>query len=194
MFRLLTSINVSHHSARDDDRVTELALRAGKGDKQAFTDFIRATQDDVWRLLAHLGGPAVADDLTQETYLRVMSALPRFAARSSARTWLLSLARRVWVDNIRHERARPRKSATEYEDAAAHIAVDGADQGNWSEWLDVRSLIDALPADRREALILTQVLGYSYEEAARIVGVRIGTIRSRVARARKDLIQHTDRQ
>lgn len=193
-FRLLTSINVSPHSPRDDERVTELALRAGRGDKRAFTDFIRATQDDVWRLLAHLGGPATADDLTQETYLRVMTALPRFAARSSARTWLLSLARRVWVDNIRHERARPRKSATAYEDAAADLTVDGASQGAWSEWMDVRSLIDALPTERREALILTQVLGYSYEEAARIVGVRIGTIRSRVARARKDLIQHTNRQ
>ncbi len=46
-----------------------------------------------WRLLAHLGGPEIADDLTQETYLRVIGALPRFAARSSARTWLLSLAK-----------------------------------------------------------------------------------------------------
>lgn len=185
---------MSHHSARDDERVTELALRAGRGDKNAFTEFIKATQDDVWRLLAHLGGPANADDLTQETYLRVMTALPRFAARSSARTWLLSLARRAWVDSIRHERARPMKSATEYEDAAENFAVGGADQSNWSEWIDVRSLIDALPTERREALILTQVLGYSYEEAARITDVRVGTIRSRVARARKDLIQQTEQR
>ena len=49
-------------------------------------------------------------------------------------------------------------------------------------------LIDALPAERREALILTQVLGYSYEEAAKIADVRVGTIRSRVARARADII------
>lgn len=188
-FFLLTSISVSPHPAHDDERVTELALRAGRGDKKALTAFIRATQDDVWRLLAHLGGIETADDLTQETYLRVMSALPRFAARSSARTWLLSLARRAWIDNIRHERARPRKSATEYEDAAATFAAPGADQGNWSEWMDVRSLIDDLPAERREALILTQVLGYSYQEAARITDVRVGTIRSRVARARKDLIE-----
>lgn len=179
------------HSAADDARVTELALRAGRGDREALTEFIRATQDDVWRLLAHLGGRDIADDLTQETYLRVMSALPRFAARSSARTWLLSLARRVWVDNIRHDMARPRKSATEYEDAAATTAVEGANASSWSEWMDVRSLIDALPVERREALILTQVLGYTYEEASRIAGVRIGTIRSRVARARKDLIDAT---
>lgn len=178
---------VKHHSEADDARVTDLALKAGRGDRAALTEFIRATQDDVWRLIAHLGGPEIADDLTQETYLRVMSALPRFAARSSARTWLLSLARRVWVDNIRHDMARPRKSATQYEDATAGAST-GESSATWSEWIDARALIDALPEDRREALILTQVLGYTYEEAAKISGVRVGTIRSRVARARKDLI------
>lgn len=178
---------MKHHSEADDARVTDLALKAGRGDRAALTEFIRATQDDVWRLIAHLGGPEIADDLTQETYLRVMSALPRFAARSSARTWLLSLARRVWVDNIRHDMARPRKSATQYEDATAGAST-GESSVTWSEWIDARALIDALPADRREALILTQVLGYTYEEAAKISGVRVGTIRSRVARARKDLI------
>lgn len=173
---------------RDDAHITELALAAGRGDRQALTEFIRATQDDVWRLLAHLGGREIADDLTQETYLRVMGALPRFAARSSARTWLLSLARRVWVDNIRHDMARPRKSIVEYEDSGA---TDASNSGIWSEWIDVRTLIDALPAERREALILTQVLGYTYDEAAKIAGVRVGTIRSRIARARADLIAAT---
>ncbi|ANE02994.1 RNA polymerase sigma factor [Corynebacterium crudilactis] len=173
---------------RNDAHVTELALAAGGGNRAALTEFIRETQDDVWRLLAHLGGHEIADDLTQETYLRVMGALPRFAARSSARTWLLSLARRVWVDNIRHDMARPRKSIIEYENTGA---TDASNAGIWSEWIDVRTLIDALPPERREALILTQVLGYTYEEAAKIADVRVGTIRSRVARARADLIAAT---
>jgi len=56
------------------DHVTELALRAGRGDRAALTEFIKATPSDVWRLLAHLGGTDRADDLTQETYLRVMGA------------------------------------------------------------------------------------------------------------------------
>ncbi|EFM44628.1 sigma-70, region 4, partial [Corynebacterium accolens ATCC 49726] len=72
------------------------------------------------------------------------------------------------------------------EDAMSSAAENS---GSWSDWIDARALIDALPADRREALILTQVLGYTYEEAAKIAGVRVGTIRSRVARARKDLIE-----
>lgn len=77
------------HIEAHDAHVTDLALRAGRGDRAALTEFIKATQNDVWRLLAHLGGADIADDLTQETYLRVIGALPRFAARSSARTWLL---------------------------------------------------------------------------------------------------------
>lgn len=172
---------------RDDAYVTDLALRAGRGDKEALSEFIRLTHDDVWRLLAHLAGREQADDLTQETYLRVLGALPRFAARSSARTWLLSLARRAWVDSVRHDMARPRKAAAEYDDVAAQ--QPSRDNPNtWSEVMDARELLDALAPERREALILTQVLGYTYEEAAKIANVRVGTIRSRVARARRDLV------
>ncbi|AKE40393.1 RNA polymerase sigma factor [Corynebacterium kutscheri] len=170
------------NAERPSAYVTELALKAGRGDKAALTEFIRLTQKDVWRLLAHLGGSGIADDLTQETYLRVISALPRFAARSSAHTWLLSLARRVWVDNIRHDLARPKKSIAQVE------SIDSPSESTWSDWVDVQLIIDELPIERREALILTQVLGYSYEEAATIAGVRIGTIRSRVARARADIL------
>lgn len=178
-------------SRRDDDYVTDLALKAGRGNEAALTQFIAETQDDVWRLLAHLAGREYADDLTQETYLRMLGALPRFAGRSSARTWLLSLARRTWVDSVRHDMARPRKSAAEYDDvAAARPSPDNA--ATWSEVIDARALLDSLAPERREALVLTQVLGYTYEEAAKIAGVRVGTIRSRVARARKDLIAGTD--
>lgn len=174
-------------TGRDDDRVTELALRAGRGDKAALTEFIRLTQMDVWRLLAHLANPDVADDLTQETYLRVMGSLPRFAARSSARTWLLSLARRAWVDSVRHDMARPRRSDVDIDDATQ----DSDTGSSWAELVDVRLMLEQLDDDRREALILTQVLGYSYAEAAEIAGCRLGTIRSRVARARKDLVAAT---
>ncbi|QPK83380.1 RNA polymerase sigma factor [Corynebacterium qintianiae] len=173
-----------------DDFVTELALRAGRGDKGALTEFIENTQDDVWRFLAHLAGREHADDLVQETYLRVLGSLPRFAGRSSARTWLLTLARRVWIDSVRHDMARPRKSVAEYDEVAAQ--EPSPDNPNtWSDVIDARSLLDALPPERREAIVLTQILGYTYEEAARIAGVRIGTIRSRVARARRDLIEGT---
>ncbi|WP_426705849.1 RNA polymerase sigma factor [Corynebacterium auriscanis] len=184
---------MSQHRSSQHERdaaVTDLALRAAAGDRGALTEFIAATHDDVWRLLAHLADTDRADDLTQETYLRVLSALPRFAARSSARTWILSLARRVWVDNIRHEMARPRSTGAELEDVAQTSVSPQTTGGSaWAEWVDTRALIDQLDEQRREALILTQMLGYSYEEAAHIANVRVGTIRSRVARARADLVE-----
>lgn len=174
----------------DDDSITDWALKLGRGDRAALSEFVRLTQKDVWRLVAHLSGTENADDLTQETYLRMMGSLPRFAARSSARTWLLSLARRAWVDSVRHDSARPKKSAVEVENAAEQITTGES----WSELADARVLLQQLPEERREALILTQVLGYSYAEAAEIAGCRVGTIRSRVARARKNLVEaiHSD--
>ncbi len=176
--------------AANEEHVTDLALRAARGDRQALSEFISATHDDVWRLLSHLADSDRADDLTQETYVRVLGALPRFAARSSARTWILSLARRVWVDSIRHDQARPRKSSSEISDATANsIAPETTGGQTWAEWVDTRELLNRLDHDRREALILTQMLGYTYAEAAKIANVRVGTIRSRVARARADLVE-----
>ncbi|MBC2682413.1 RNA polymerase sigma factor [Corynebacterium anserum] len=177
------------HSEAHDAFVTDLALKAAHGDRAALTEFIAHTHDDVWRLLAHLADSDRADDLTQETYLRVLGALPRFAARSTARTWILSLARRVWVDSVRHDMARPRKSAGDWDDATSdHAAAETTGSQTWADWVDTRALIDQLEPERREALILTQMLGYTYAEAAGIAGVRVGTIRSRVARARADLV------
>ena len=151
-------------SRPDDDYVTDLALKAGRGDRAALNDFIALTQDDVWRLLAHLAGREYADDLTQETYLRVLKSLPRFAGRSSARTWLLSLARRTWVDSVRHDMARPRKSAAEYEDVAAEQpSPDSA--STWSEVMDADAFaafeetgdaFDPATAGRLERSILSQ--------------------------------------
>ncbi|HET7739385.1 MAG TPA: RNA polymerase sigma factor SigC [Mycobacterium sp.] len=168
-----------------EDQVTWLALAAGRGDAAALEQFIKATQRDVWRSVAYLGDPGMADDLTQETFLRAITALPRFSGRSSARTWLLSIARRVVVDQIRHNQARPRAQYSVDVDKILenHRRVEG-----FENLVEVRLLLDCLDEDRRHALLLTQVLGLSYAEAAEVCGCPVGTIRSRIARAREDLM------
>lgn len=168
-----------------EDPLTTLALAAGRGDRAALDQFIRATERDVWRTVAFLADPGNADDLTQETYLRVIGALPRFAGRSSARTWLLSIARRVVVDQIRRNQARPRTTS--------QVDLEGLldkphSVARFEDVIEVRMLLDGLEPDRRDALVLTQVLGLSYDEAAEVCGCPLGTIRSRVARARSDMI------
>src|ERR1700744_5414851 len=82
----------------DFDELTLIALRARRGDAAAATAFVRGTQADVLRLGAHLGSVEQADDLTQDTYARAFASLHRFLGRSSARTWLLSIARRACAD------------------------------------------------------------------------------------------------
>lgn len=168
----------------DTDPVTELALAAGRGDRAALDQFIRATERDVWRTVAFLADPGSADDLTQETYLRVIGALPRFAGRSSARTWLLSIARRVVVDQIRRNQARPRTTT----EVSLEGLIDTSQRARFEEVIEIKMLLDDVDSDRRDALVLTQVLGLSYAEAAEVCGCPLGTIRSRVARAREDLI------
>jgi len=173
----------------DDDQVTRLAKAAGRGDRTALSQFIEATQRDVWRLVAHLVDPGSADDLTQETFLRAIGSLPRFTGRSTARTWLLSIARRVVVDQIRYKSSRPRTvQLAELNESHLH----GRRGSRIENMVEIRMLLDGLEPDRREALILTQVMGMSYAEAAAVCGCPIGTIRSRVARARDDLLRQTD--
>jgi RNA polymerase sigma-70 factor (ECF subfamily) len=171
-----------------DDEITELALAAGKGDRAAANSFIKYTQRDVWRFLVYLVGRGEAEDLAQETFIRAFASVHRFTARSNARTWLLSIARRVVVDFYRAANARPKIASDHDWQAAAEQArtpnLPGIDD-TVSLGLAVRELSD----DRRDAFVLTQVLGLGYAEAAEVCGCPVGTIRSRVARARRDLVE-----
>ncbi|MFD5318721.1 sigma-70 family RNA polymerase sigma factor [Streptomyces sp. NPDC127098] len=173
----------------DEDRsVTDWALAARSGDRHAVEHFLRAVRADVQRYVTRLSGDAqAAEDLTQETLLRALRALPAFEGRSSARTWLLSIARRTVVDRIRYERSRPRLADT----ADWLTAVEGAQcraQPGFEEGVALAELLAELPSDRSTAFTLTQILGLPYAEAARATGCPVGTVRSRVARARQTLI------
>ncbi|KJY29414.1 sigma-70 family RNA polymerase sigma factor, partial [Streptomyces sp. NRRL S-495] len=149
--------------------------------------FVRATQRDVWRFVAHLTDVQSADDLAQETFLRALRSLPGFAGRSSARTWLLSIARRTVIDRYRNAAARPRCAALpDWQEAAERQGTTPA--AGFEDGVALGDLLDRVPAQRREAFVLTQVVGLSYAEAAEVAGCPVGTVRSRVARAREELI------
>ena len=164
-----------------------LAAAAVDGDPLAAAALVRATQSDVWRLCAALGDRQSADDLTQETYLRAFGSLHRFEGRSSLRTWLLSIARRVCADAVRSRR-RHRLTLVR-EDAELEALGAGSDADQVGEGAAVADLLARLDPDRREAFVLTQLLGLPYTEAAEVAGCPVGTIRSRVARARADLVE-----
>jgi RNA polymerase sigma-70 factor (ECF subfamily) len=91
----------------NDSDITAWALAARQGDRSAMEQFVRATQRDVWRFVAHLSDIRSADHLTQETSLRALGSVHRFEGRSSARVWLLSIARHTVADHIRVIRDPP---------------------------------------------------------------------------------------
>ncbi|MCF3938821.1 RNA polymerase sigma factor SigC [Gordonia tangerina] len=168
----------------DDEEVTRLAIAAARGDRPALEAFVKATRDDVWRFVGYLADRRLADDLTQDTFLRAIGSLPRFRAGSSGRTWLLAIARRTVADHFRRCAARPRLELSE-PDAMAETGAHGA---RHDDRVELEMLIESLDPRRREAFVLTQILGIGYADTATICGCPIGTIRSRVARARDDLI------
>ncbi|MGY1724306.1 sigma-70 family RNA polymerase sigma factor [Blastococcus sp. SYSU DS0533] len=168
------------------DDLARVAADAADGDPLAAATLVRQTQTDVWRLCAALGDPGSADDLTQETFLRAFGSLHRFEGRSSVRTWLLSIARRVCADAVRSRRRRRLTLVREPADLEA-LAPQGAGDAV-GESAAVADLLARLDPDRREAFVLTQLLGLPYAEAAEVAGCPVGTIRSRVARARADLV------
>jgi RNA polymerase sigma-70 factor, ECF subfamily len=169
------------------DELTPLAAAAARGDRAALASLVRATQADVWRLCAHLVDAASADDLAQDTYLRAIGALGSFRGEAHVRTWLFTIARRVCAAEInarqRHRQLSARLAATPA--AVPGAAPDASPQG------ELALLLSALDPARRAAFVLTQLIGCSYQEAAEICGCPVGTIRSRMARARDDLIAMT---
>jgi RNA polymerase sigma-70 factor, ECF subfamily len=170
------------------DELERIAADAAGGDPLAAAAFVRATQSDVWRLCAALGDRDTADDLTQETYLRAFGSLHRFENRSSVRTWLLSIARRVCADAVRSRRRRRVTLLRDDADLETLASRGRPASDAVAEGAAVADLLARLDPARREAFVLTQLLGLPYAEAAEVVGCPVGTIRSRVARARGDLI------
>ena len=169
------------------DSITALALRARDGDRAALTRFIQLTQGDVWRMCRHMVDANSADDLTQDVFERAISALHRLTPESNAKSWLLGVARHVCIDEIRRRVRRNRR------DDLYRAGVEVASQQTDDLPIEWREQLAKLDEEKRLAFVLTQVVGLSYEEAAEISGCPIGTIRSRVARARLELLDSVTR-
>lgn len=161
--------------------LTSLAIAARDGDRRALGRFVEESQADVWRYCAYLTDSQSADDVTQDTYTRAIGSLHRFRGEADAKVWLLSIARRAAADHLR-ARARRNRLVDRLRSEAVDSTFRSADST-----LELAQLVRSLDTDRRDAFVLTQILGLGYDEAARVCDCPIGTIRSRVARARDEL-------
>jgi RNA polymerase sigma-70 factor (ECF subfamily) len=167
------------------DRLTRLLVEARDGNPRSLEQFIIETQSQVVRICRYLGDPDTAEDLAQESYERAIASLHRYRAEGSGLHWLLTIVRRTCADTTRNRVRRRRLSAA----ALAEATTANRALPHVRHSIEMDDLLARLDPDRRVAFVLTQVSGLRYAEAAAVLGCPVGTIRSRVARARVDLVE-----
>ncbi|QSR15911.1 sigma-70 family RNA polymerase sigma factor [Novosphingobium sp. KA1] len=155
-----------------------------------------AFRDELLGVLPHLrafarglsGRPDFADDLVQEALIKAWTARERYAAGTNMRAWTFAILRNHYLSELRKNRRM-----TELDEGAAErLLVMEADQESPLHLGDMEAALQKLAPERREAVLLVGASGFSYEEAADIAGCPIGTMKSRVARARGDLTRMLD--
>jgi RNA polymerase sigma-70 factor, ECF subfamily len=173
----------------------ELAQRHSRGDLRAFDEVYSRYAVMVFNLALRLSGDVdEAADLTQEIFLRVFRHLDSFSGRSALKTWIF----RVALNHCRERLSRFRpltQPIGEAADGAEGGAACLADPRRGPEELavaadlsrQVANALALLPPPFREAVVLRDLQGLSYEEIAAVLGVRVGTVRSRIARGREQL-------
>jgi RNA polymerase sigma-70 factor (ECF subfamily) len=159
-----------------------LIRAAAAGDLTAFEQLVRTYQQHVWRFLRRLvGDAALAEDITQETFLRVFRRLPTYSFESKFSTWVFQIARNSGIDELRSRQRRSRLASIVRTFPPVPPAAPP----------ETRVVIDAalasLPVDLRETLVLVEVLGLRYREVSAVLGVPEGTVKSRMFAARSRL-------
>jgi RNA polymerase sigma-70 factor, ECF subfamily len=156
---------------------------ARTGDPGAFEELVRIYQADIWRLCFHLlGSHSLADDATQDAFMRAFRFLPRYRGDAKFSTWLFSIARNCALDELRKGGRRKRIEDALEAQPRRHIAEPTAG-------VEVREAVARLALDLREPLVLIDVMGQSYAEVAETMGLPLGTVKSRVHRARELLVR-----
>ena len=159
-----------------DPQVVDAARR---GDLGAFERLVRRYQGDVWRLSVHLvHDETLADDVTQNAFVRAFRFLPRYRGESKFSTWLFTIARNCAVDELR------RTSRQDRIVRRADAQPDRAPPDHTTR-IEVREALGDLPPNLREPVVLIDMFGMSYQEVARVLGIPQGTVKSRVHRARE---------
>lgn len=205
MFRGCFRPASTHHHAGHDlivsDRETDQILveRVQQGDKQAFGLLVTKYQRKLMRLVSRfVRDPAEAEDIVQEAFIKAYRALPNFRGESAFYTWLYRITVNAAKNHLATRRRRP-PTTTEFDSEEAEI-FDEADllrDPNTPERIlmskeigaTVNAAMEALPEDLRNAIVLRELEGLSYEEIANVMDCPIGTVRSRIFRAREAIAE-----
>jgi RNA polymerase sigma-70 factor (ECF subfamily) len=160
--------------------------KAQKGDERAFAIVVRMYETPVYNYVLRLvGDRSLAEDLTQEVFLRVFQGLPRFSSRSKFTTWLFQVTKNRVLDELRALERRPRLSVA-LEDVPPLEVVDQPVER--LETIDaVWRAVNALNVDLKMALLLRDVVGLSYNEIADSLEITLATVKWRIFKAREDV-------
>jgi len=180
-------------SERDID--AELVARVQRGDKKAFELLMLKYQRKILRLLSRfIRDPSEIEDVAQEAFIKAYRALPQFRGESAFYTWLYRIAINTAKNHLVASGRRP-SSPSEYEneDGETFDETDNLSDINTPESMlatreiaeTVNLAIEALPEELRTAIVLREIEGMSYEDIAQSMGCPIGTVRSRIFRARE---------
>ncbi len=177
----------------------ELVRGAQQGLDQAFSAIVDRYHASVYALVYRICGPREAEDLTQEVFLRAMSRLQKFEFRNEAslRTWLYRIAMNASINELRKAKRRRQLEGLSL-DALVHTD-DGQVQRNLPDFSQmphriaerdetrelVHAIIRELPSKHQQVLVLIDLEGMGYEEAAAVIQCRVGTVKSRLSRARE---------
>jgi RNA polymerase sigma-70 factor, ECF subfamily len=161
--------------------------KAQKGDERAFSIILRMYETPVYNYVLRLvGDRSLAEDLTQEVFLRVFQGLPRFSLRCKFTTWLFQVTKNRVLDELRALERRPRLSVAALEDVPPLEALDQPHER--LEMIDaVWRAVNELNVDLKMALLLRDVVGLSYNEIADSLEVTLATVKWRIFKAREDV-------
>ncbi len=189
---------------REETDEASLIASAQRGNLDAFNELVLAYQDRVYNLAYRImGDPASASDATQEAFISAFENIKGFRGKypSSFKSWLMRIVSNACYDELRRRKRQPATSIEDFEiDEEANPALISETEGPEEvaeRGAMVRAIeagIETLPPEQRVTLVLADVQGFSYEEVAEATDAPLGTVKSRLARARAKLRDHLREQ
>ena len=170
----------------------ELVRAAAGGDTEAFERLVETYENKIYTLALRMSGsPDDAGDIAQEAFLAAWRGLPSFRGEANFATWLYRLASNAAIDYLRRQRKQRGELSLDDEELGLDAVDAGPGPQDAAEGEEVRSAVaaglGALSEGHRQVLVLRELQGLSYEEIAAVLAVDLGTVKSRISRARSAL-------
>lgn len=177
----------------DGVSMTKLIEQAKKGNERAIEGLIEETKLRLFRFCYHLcGSKMLAEEVAQETYIKALSNLDSINNGNGFYSWLFRVAKNHFIDQVRSAEGKMRSrevGAVGNDDDSPLDTIADRNPSDMHTFLEVQRVLASLPDDDRMAILLVDHEEYSYEEAAKIMGVSMPALRSRLQRAREKFLE-----